>query len=205
MNLLTAYQKLKSLGDSFSTRDVARLLNVSNNYAAIILARLAKQNMIVHLARGRWAYSIEVDPLLLVATLAYPMSAYVSLYSALYYHGMISQIPDTVFAITTGKTKILETPLAKFSFHSINPRLFVGYELYGKDNLLMATPEKALFDALYLIPAKSNFFRRLTEVELPEDFCFDYFDKWLDLVENKLRENKIAKELSVIRMFNEKK
>jgi len=198
MNLLLAYQKLKVLAPTFLTKEAASVLNVSANHASIILSRLAKQNTVVHLARGRWAYSVSVDPLLLPSILVHPMMAYISLYSALYFHGMIEQIPDTIFAISNGKTKIFETPLGKISIHSINPVLFSGYETYGKNAMLMAIPEKALFDVLYLTPAKSNLFKRLTEVELPENFQIDLIDKWLEQVGNKNRQKLIKDRLQEI-------
>lgn len=198
MNLLNAYQQLKKLEPTFSTKDAAAILNVSNKYAAIILSRLEKQNTVVHLARGRWAYSDSVDPLILPSILAFPMKAYVSLYSALYYRGIIDQIPSTVFAITNGKTKTIETPLAKISMHSINPALFTGYEMIGKSCILMATAEKALFDTLYLMPAKSNLFKRLTELDIPEDFNFALFKPWLKQVKNKSRRVMIENALNEI-------
>lgn len=195
MNLLTAYQKLKVLAPTFLTKEAASVLNISSNHAAIILSRLSKQNTIVHLARGRWAYSDSVDPLLLPSILVHPMIAYVSLYSALYHHGMIEQIPHTIFAISTGKTKVFETPLGKISIHSINPVLFTGYDVYGKNSVLMAVPEKALFDTLYFMPAKSHLFKRLTEVELPENFRFTLFDHWLTRVRNKSRRELVENSL----------
>lgn len=184
MNLLGAYQALKKLEPSFLTREAAAVLEASENYTAVILKRLAQQNTIVRVARGRWAYSASIDPLLLPSILVYPMRAYISLYSALYYHGMIDQIPSTVFAISLGKTKVFHTPLAKVSLHNIQSYLFVGYESYGQHSLLMASPEKALFDTLYLMPAKSHLFSRLTEVELPEQFKAQQFEVWLKLVQH---------------------
>lgn len=199
MNLLTAYQKLKVLAPTFFTKEAASILGVSANHATIILSRLAKQNTIVRITRGRWAYSCDVNPLLLPNILASPMMAYISLYSALYHHGMIDQIPSTVFAISNGKTKLFTTPLGKISIHSINPGLFIGYETYGKNSLLMATPEKALFDTLYLMPAKSNLFKRLTEIELPENFRFSLLQKWLRKVKHKSRRLLIEKNMQVIK------
>jgi len=198
MNLLSAHQKLKQLEPTFFTKDAAMVLGVTDKYAAIILARLEKQQAIVHLARGRWAYSDSVDPLILPSILAFPMKAYVSLYSALYYRGMIDQIPSTVFAISNGKTKIFETPIAKISIHSINPFLFTGYEMIGKNCILMATAEKALFDTLYLMPAKSNLFKRLTELELPDDFNFSHFKPWIKQVKNKSRRVMIENKLKAM-------
>ncbi len=196
MNLLTAYQKLKVLAPLFTTKQAAETLDINANNTRVILSRLAKQNTLIHLARGRWAYSDKVDPLLLPNILAYPMLAYISLFSALYFHGMIDQIPSTVFAISNGKTKTFTTPLAKVSIHSINPILFTGYEIHGKNTLLIATPEKALFDTLYLIPAKSNLFKRLIEVEIPDDFQFSLFDIWLKSVKNKSRKLLIKKNIA---------
>ena len=200
MNLLSAYQKLKVLAPTFLTTEAASILSISPNYTAIILSRLAKQNAVVHLARGRWAYSNSIDSLLLPSILVYPMMAYISLYSALYYHGMIEQIPNTVFAISNGKTKVFETSLGKISIHSINPKLFTGYEVYGKNPILMATPEKALFDTLYLLPAKSNLFKRLTEIELPKGFRFELFDGWLNLVKNNSRHSLVKDYLDKLKM-----
>lgn len=51
----------------------------------------------------------------------------------------------------------------------------------------MATPEKSLFDTLYLMPAKSNLFKRLTEIDIPENFKFSLLKKWLKHVKNKSR------------------
>jgi len=53
MNLLAAYQKLKVLEPTFLTKEAAAILDISANHAATILSRLAKQNTVVHLARGR--------------------------------------------------------------------------------------------------------------------------------------------------------
>lgn len=63
MNLLTAYQKLSVLAPTFFTNEAASILNISTNHAAVILSRLAQQKTVIHLARGRWAYSDAIDPL----------------------------------------------------------------------------------------------------------------------------------------------
>jgi len=199
MKLLSAYQQLKKLAPTFLTREAAACLKISAMHATSVLKRLVEQNAIVRLARGRFAYSSDVDPLLLPNILSYPMLAYVSLYSALYYHGIIDQIPSTVYAISNGKTKAFETPLAKISIHSINPVLFSDYDHYGRSALLMATPEKALFDTLYLMPAKSNYFKKLTELDIPDDFNFSLFKKWIKLIKNKSRRVMIENSLKIIK------
>lgn len=198
MNLLEAYQKLKILSPLFVTKEAAMVLGVSHAYTSMILSRLAKQKTVIPLTRARWAYSDSVDPLLLPNILAHPMKAYISLYSALYYRGLIDQIPSTVFAITNGKTKLFETPLGTISLHSINGFLFTDYEMIGKEGLFMATAEKALFDTLYLAPAKSHIFTRLTELDIPEHFCFSSFSPWLKKIKNKSRRAMVEKALKLI-------
>ena len=70
--------------------------------------------------------------------------------------------------------------------------------MYGKNNVLMATPEKALFDTLYLMPTKSNLFKRLTELELPKNFQFKLIERWLKKVKHKGRRMMIQKNLTLI-------
>lgn len=184
MNLFLAYQKLKTLAPVFLTKQAAVVLKVSSKHASVILSRLAKEKTVVRLAQGRWVYSSEVDPLLFPQILTNPMISYISLYSALYYHGMIDQIPEKVFAVTMAKTRVFVTPLATISTHHINSKLFTGYQAYGKSNLLMATPEKALFDSLYFMPARSNLFKKLTELHLPDNFDITLFEKWSSAINN---------------------
>jgi len=59
-------------------------------------------------------------------------------------------IPEAVYQITscsTRKTKTFETSIASFSYRSVKNSMFFGYEL--KNNILIASPEKALLDWLY--------------------------------------------------------
>src|SRR3990167_6716375 len=197
MNLLQAHQKLATLAPFFFTKDAAITLGITPKYASIILSRLAKQNSIVNLSRGRWAYTAAINPLLLPNILAFPMKAYVSLYSALYFRGLISQMPSTVYAITNGKTKLFRTRIETVSLHSISGKLFTGYELL-ENTILMATAEKALFDTLYLFPAKSHFFRRLTELEIPRNFNIALIYKWIKMIGNVSRRSMMETQLAAL-------
>ncbi len=90
--------------------------------------------------------------------------------SALYFHGMISQIPEITYSVSPARTRIFETPLGTFSIHHVAPSFFFGYEAVGKFGIKMAAPEKALLDFLYMSPAKSKLFCSLPELELPRKF-----------------------------------
>jgi predicted transcriptional regulator of viral defense system len=163
-------QLLKMERPVFQTSDAAAWLKINNAHMSKLLARLAESGHLVHLGRGLWAFRDRVEPLALPEYLTNPFPSYVSLQSALYYHGMISQIPDITYAVSIARTKRYETSLGMVSIHHVHPSFFFGFENVGRSIAKMATPEKALIDFFYLSPAKSKLFRALPEVELPRSF-----------------------------------
>ena len=169
MRLIDVEQKLLALKQPvLQSRDVSGCLNIPQAQASKILERLAKAGRFVRLMRGKWATNIEIDPLILPEYLTLPFPSYVSLQSALFYHGMISQIPHTIYAVSLARTQRYKTSLGEISIHHLQPKFFFGFELINQ--IKIATPEKALIDVLYLTPASSNLFKTLPEVEFPESF-----------------------------------
>ncbi len=92
-----------------------------------------------------------------------------SLHSALYLHGMISQVPAVTYAVSLARARRFTTPLGTVSIHHVQPSFYFGFEDTGHGGRL-ATPEKALVDFLYLAPARSHLFRALPELEWPKRF-----------------------------------
>ena len=171
MTRTEALQRLRSLATPlFTTADVAAALEVKGGTANKVASRLAADGLIVHLARGRWALRNTVNPFTLAEHLAAPHPAYISLQSALFHYGMISQIPHVVYAVTLAKPRRWSTPLGVVSLHRVSPDFFFGYEPTGPGGVLIATPEKALLDVLYLSPSRSRLFARLPEIEFPKNF-----------------------------------
>lgn len=171
MRLVDALASLGGMEDPiFETGDAAVRLGLSNTHASATLARLAAARHLVRLRRGLWALPGRVDPLTLPARLTAPLPSYVSLQSALYLHGMISQVPVVTYAVSLARARRFSTPLGTISVHHVAPSFFFGYEDTGQTGVLMASPEKALVDFLYLGPARSKLFRALPEVELPRGF-----------------------------------
>jgi predicted transcriptional regulator of viral defense system len=154
----------------FTTRQAATSLRVLNAHASVLLARLAAAGHLVRLRRGVWAAPGGVDPLALPELLTAPFPAYVSLQSALYLHGMISQIPAVTYAVTLARTRRFVTPLGDVSLHHFQPSFFFGFEDTTRPGGRLATPEKALVDFLYLTPARSRLFRALPELDWPKTF-----------------------------------
>ncbi|MEM6396019.1 MAG: hypothetical protein AAF741_06700 [Bacteroidota bacterium] len=92
-----------------------------------------------------------------IAYQIYPPS-YVSLHSALKYHGFI---PETVFEVTsvsTRKTKMIEFRNTRYRYRQIKDDLFWGYreETWRGLTYWLATPEKALIDLAYMEPQFSE-------------------------------------------------
>lgn len=169
MRLIEAEQKLLSLQQPvLQTRDVSACLNIPTAQASKILEHLVVAGRFVRLMRGRWATSRQIDPLILPEYLTAPFPSYVSLQTALFYHGMISQIPPTIYAVSLARTRQYLTSFGNISIHHLHPDFFFGFEQIGQ--IKMATMEKALIDILYLIPAKSKLFKTLPEVEFPQSF-----------------------------------
>lgn len=194
MRLLEIYSTLKKLNlPVIKTRDVAALLNIKLASASKILARLAKNHQIIYLHRGLWAIPELIDPLILPQYLTAPFPCYISLQSALYYHGMISQIPTTIYAVSLARTKKFITPLGSVSIHHVQPDFFFGFETTGKQHIKIATPEKALIDIFYLSTAKSRLFSSLPEVEFPKNFSIKKAYDIIKKIKSKTKKALVAK------------
>jgi predicted transcriptional regulator of viral defense system len=84
--------------------------------------------------------------------------SYVSLEAALAFHGLIPEAVFTVTSITTARPQAHDTPLGAFAYRHVSPGLFWGYveQPLAADRTvtaLVARPEKALLDLVYLRPA----------------------------------------------------
>lgn len=198
MKAMDAYHKLRHFGEPvLHTRDVVMILKISTPHASKLLARLAKAKAIIPLKRGLWLIEKTLDPYQLAPFLTSPFPCYFSLQTALYFHGMISQIPPTHYLMTIARTHQLSTPVGDYSFHHVAPPFFFGFEVSNKEKIPMATPEKALIDYFYLTPARSKRFHRLPELTLAKNFSIEIAEEIIEgipskrttaLVKNKLLE-----------------
>ncbi len=200
MNQIEALQRLQTLATPVvESRDVAALLQVSASNATTILRRLGAEGMIVHLSRGRWLIDKKVDRLALPELISAPHPAYISLQSALFHHGLIEQIPSILYAVTPARPRQFRTPMGAVSFHRMPPELFTGFELSSKSDSKIATPEKALFDLLYLAPGKSRLFSKLPELSIPRGFQWQRLKEYTQRVKSSGRRTYIAERIKEIR------
>jgi predicted transcriptional regulator of viral defense system len=138
----------------FSIRDLAL---IDPGFRQPTLAEWNRKGQVRMLARGWYVFAdAQVDlPLLFdVGCQAYP-PAYVSLESALSWYELV---PETVRAITLVGTRTTRTSVADaatFIWRTVKPLRWFGYRAveYGRGRrFLIAEPEKAVLDYLYLHP-----------------------------------------------------
>lgn len=89
-----------------TTRDAAIRLGRTESTASHLLRRLADAGVIRPVRRGLWAIEPDVDPMQVVPWVTAPYPSYVSLWSALHAHRMLSQIPrETHVVSVAGRTE----------------------------------------------------------------------------------------------------
>ena len=143
--------------------------------------RWQKAGYIVPLRQGWYAFADYVnkpDYARYIASKIYTPS-YISLHTALSFYGIIPESVVAITSITTRKTAQFENVFASYSYQTIKPSLFWGYEpkqLSDGKTYLLATPEKALIDLLYLYPQYSTE-EEMRELRLDEDFMQNELDK----------------------------
>jgi len=122
--------------------------------------------------------------------------SYVSLQSALSWHGFIPEGVFTVTSVTTLKTQAFSTPAGSFAFRTVKPDLFFGYRLeaFGAFRFKIADPAKALLDMLYLFPnldSDGHFHElRLNFFEVQEKLDIAVFHQYLSIFNSKTLEKR---------------
>lgn len=199
MRAIEALTLLRQAGaPAMSTSDAAMLLGMKSSHASRVLERLAEARQVVRLKRAVWGFPDMLDPLQLPELLAAPQASYISLQSAMFFHGMVSQIPNVVYAVSPARTRRWETPLATVSIHHLDPTFFFGFELVQSGKFKMATPEKALLDCLYLMPAKSRLFASLPELELEGIFDVRRAELLLEEIGSVSLRNKLRARMEIL-------
>ena len=90
-----------------------------------------------------------VDPLVLAALIYGP--SYVSLETALSWHGLIPERIEEVTSVTCKRARLFRTSMGRFSYHPVNEIAFsygVGLQTAVGGSFFLAEPEKALCDRI---------------------------------------------------------
>jgi len=168
----------------FTTREFANRADISMSAAAKRLSRLSHGEFLTRITKGVWANTGHpyFHPLSAVPFLLGKEQGYVSFLTALHLHGVVSQIPKTIQVATTGRARSLMSPVGRYEFFQIKPELMRQGTDWSATRLpyLIATPEKALLDTLYLSTRKNRRFARLPEVDVTlSEFRVPEFERLL--------------------------
>jgi predicted transcriptional regulator of viral defense system len=140
---------------AFSRSDLSLMFNESDASIGTAMHRLKKSGKILELKRGLYAFAnpwrkaVLHPPL--VANLIYSPS-YLSGLWALSWYGIIPEKVELNTSVTLRPTRNFENSFGRFSYQSVKADLFNGWErteISGAE-VLIATPEKAITDYLYL-------------------------------------------------------
>lgn len=181
----------------FTTHELSSSSGKSTSVVTQSLNYLESQGIVFRVYRGIWAQSGDerLMPCGVIPFLFPRQRAYISFISALHMHGIVEQIPQTISVAATSHTKMIRTKLGTFSVHQIAPSFFKGFDWY-KDNgsFLIAEPEKALIDCLYLSSRKKKYFAHFPELYFPKSFSFRKARLWANSITNSnIRANVIKK------------
>ena len=121
------------------------------------LHRWTKKGLLLRLRSGYYAfpeYLHQAGYAHYIAGRIYRPS-YISLHSALSFFGMIPESVVQITCITSLKTAVFNNDFGEFSYRNVKENLMFGYEpqtLADGKTFMLASPEKALLDLLYLYP-----------------------------------------------------
>ncbi len=135
---------------------------VSAAQVRLQLSRWVKSGRLVQLRRGVYTLAppwrnLEPHPFLVANTLQ--RGSYVSLQSALSFHGVIPEYTPVVTAVGPGRPETVRNPLGVFQFSHLSSRLLFGYsrlEAAPGQFAFVACPEKALLDLVHLTPGADS-------------------------------------------------
>ncbi|MDH4271839.1 MAG: type IV toxin-antitoxin system AbiEi family antitoxin domain-containing protein [Candidatus Aminicenantes bacterium] len=140
------------------TSAVLKRRGISTQKVRLQLVRWVEAGRLVQLRRGVYMLAEpyrrrEPHPFLLANKLK--KASYVSLQSALAYHGLIPESVPVVMSVTTGRPERLSTKAGGFVFKHVKKTMFQGFravEVARSQSAFVALPEKALLDLVYLTP-----------------------------------------------------
>jgi len=138
--------------------------------------------------------------------------SYISLHTALSIYGIIPEAVTSITSVSTLKTTRFDNAFGQYFYHNVKPDLFFGYKPVmlpvntavinaPQQAWMLAHPEKALLDLLYLYSFYNNG-AELEQLRLDEDYMTNELDlerlsKYLQKIGNKALDARISKLLKL--------
>lgn len=146
----------KARGFAVFGNEILSLISGKKTYGRLALARWTKKAKIIRLKRGLYTLPEEVRKtsfsLRWLANTLYSPS-YVSLEYVLSWYDLIPERVHAITSVTLNKTKTFTNALGRFSYRYLKKEFFFGFQTMPdefKKEVMMAFPEKALLDSIYL-------------------------------------------------------
>jgi len=132
----------------FSSQDIRSILNIGNdNTLYKITEGLIKGGILKKIAKGKYCLSFNKPDELQIANFLYSPS-YISFESALNFYGILIQASYPITSATPLRAFRTTVDEREFTYSHLGPGLYFGY--VKKNDIFIASPEKALADELYL-------------------------------------------------------
>lgn len=201
------FQNQLSAYPVFSLKDILKIISGFNRMQ---MDRWEKKGYLKKIKRGFYCLSeqeINQNFLFYTANKIYAPS-YVSMEMALKYYGFIPEEIFQVTSVSTKKTAHFETPIGNFSYRGIKSSLYWGYRLvdFGRQKILLAEPEKAILDYLYIHPnlkTPHDFSgMRINNDEFRAQINLEKFYKYLEAFGNKTLTKRVRLFLTTIQNDN---
>lgn len=141
----------------FSLSDIRR---IAKDFHRRRLSEWQNKEYIKKVIKGHYVFgdlALNENSLFEIANKIYNPS-YISFETALAYYGLIPESVYGIISASTRRTYVFKTGMAEFSFKTIKPQFFFGYNLIKYNNKVfkIASPEKAVIDYLYIHTALNN-------------------------------------------------
>jgi predicted transcriptional regulator of viral defense system len=138
----------------FGYEDIARILEITPAAARVFAHRYVKYGILIRVKRGiyilreKWKYFSREQKFEIANLLQVP--SYISLATALDYYEITTQLQQSfIESIAIKRTKEVEINGNIFNYTRLNQDFYEGF--VKQNNFFIATPEKALLDACYLM------------------------------------------------------
>ncbi len=131
------------------------------NQVRVQLSRWVASGRVVRIHKGWYTLNepfrrVRIDTQVVASTIK--EGSYVSLHSALEYHGLIPEYVAETTCVTTGRPLTIDSPFGRIRYRHIKRDAFFGYLRVenGLQQAYVAKPEKAVLDLLYLTPGSED-------------------------------------------------
>lgn len=132
----------------FTTGDLKKLLKIEKaNTLYKTIEGLIKEKILIYLSKGKYLYRAARPHDFEIANFLYSPS-YISFESALNFHNILIQTPYSITSATPLRNKVIAVDKKEYVYTHVDPKIYFGYE--RENTFLVATPEKALVDLMYL-------------------------------------------------------